>query len=154
MKTVEQIIQTQPVYLHLWDSRFGVITDFSCIGMTEDEYNNAASLTFSSSWVAENCKRIESAMKEHEGENILFASYGEDNYSGEAWVLFEKDGKLFEVNGRHCSCYGLEEQWEPEEVSLIELENRLINGTFGCDNWSGNNFKSELMAFLGLDQTS
>ncbi|MCF7618521.1 hypothetical protein [Bacillus sonorensis] len=45
--------------------------------------------------------------------NILFASYGSDLCEDKAWVLFEDKGKLFEVNGSHCSCYGLEYQWEP-----------------------------------------
>lgn len=52
-----------------------------------------------------------------EGATILLASYTYENYSGAAFVLFEKDGTLFEVNGSHCSCYGLEDQWEPEETS-------------------------------------
>ena len=64
-------------------------------------------------------------------------------------MLFEQNGKLYEVHGSHCSWYGLEEQWEPEEVDLVELENRLLNGTFGED-FSGNNFKEELCEFLGV----
>ena len=66
-------------------------------------------------------------------------------------ILLEKDGKLYEVNGSHCSCYGLEEQWKPEEVMLSELENRLLNGTFGEDDYSGNEFKKELCEFLGVE---
>lgn len=66
-------------------------------------------------------------------------------------MLFEKDGKLYEVNGGHCSCYGLEGQWNPDDVMLEELENRLLNGTFGEDDWSDNNFKEELCKFLGID---
>lgn len=56
--------------------------------------------------------------------NIIVATYTYENYMGDAFVLFEKDGKLYEVNGSHCSCYGLEDQWEPEEVDLEELRNR------------------------------
>ncbi|MCY9107253.1 hypothetical protein [Bacillus atrophaeus] len=65
-------------------------------------------------------------------------------------MLFEKDGELYEVNGSHCSCYGLEGQYSPEVVVLSELENRLVNGTFGEDDWSDNNFKKELCHFLGV----
>lgn len=83
--------------------------------------------------------------------NILFASYGDDCYEGDAWVLFERDGVLYEVNGGHCSCYGLEGQWDPDEVNLKELEHRLTNGTWGEYDWSGNNFKTELCKFLGID---
>lgn len=80
--------------------------------------------------------------------NILFASYTQGYYEGDAWVLFEKDGKLFEVDGGHCSCYGLEGQFEPKEVSLEELEHRLTKGTFGEDC---GNFKNELKQFLGIN---
>ena len=48
--------------------------------------------------------------------NILFAWYEYEDYNGNAYVLFERGGKLFEVHGGHCSCYGLEGQWEPEET--------------------------------------
>ena len=43
-----------------------------------------------------------------EGVEILLASYTYKYYVGDAFVLFLKDGKLYEVNGSHCSCYGLE----------------------------------------------
>lgn len=83
-------------------------------------------------------------------KNILFASYGVDNYSGDAWVLFEENGKLYEVNASHCSCDGLHGQWEAEEVVLIELKNRLINGTLGQNYFSDNEFNTELKTFLGI----
>ena len=51
------------------------------------------------------------------GAEVFFADYTYEDYSGSATVIFEKDGKLWEVNGSHCSCYGLEGQWQPEETS-------------------------------------
>jgi len=65
------------------------------------------------------------------GINIVIASYDYRNYDGRAFVLFEQDGMFFEVNASHCSCYGLEGQWEPEEVSWDELQNRLLKGNLG-----------------------
>jgi hypothetical protein len=59
------------------------------------------------------------------GTEILLASYSYEDYSGSAYVLFRRDGKLFEVFGGHCSCYGLEDQWEPEEVPLVILLKRI-----------------------------
>ena len=56
-----------------------------------------------------------------DGANILLASYTYEDYSGSAYVLFERDGTLYEVVGSHCSCMGLEEQWEPEETSVAAL---------------------------------
>lgn len=58
------------------------------------------------------------------GATILFASYLYEYYDGSAFVLFEWDGKLYEVNGSHCSCYGLEGQWEPEETSVAAVRMR------------------------------
>lgn len=49
---------------------------------------------------------------------ILFASYDVDGYDGAATVIFRINGELFEVHGSHCSCFGLEDQWEPETTSV------------------------------------
>lgn len=61
-------------------------------------------------------------------ESILFASYGGAAYEGDAVVLFERDGKLFEVHGGHCSCHGLEGQWEPEETTWAAIAMRPRTG--------------------------
>lgn len=65
-------------------------------------------------------------ISENEIENcrILFAAYNNEDYEGYALVIFAKEGKLYEVNGSHCSCYGLEGQWSPEETSLDALKMR------------------------------
>lgn len=91
-------------------------------------------------------------LKKYENVNILFASYTYESYEGQAFVLCEIDGNLFEVNGGHCSCCGLEGQWRPDEVSLQELENRMLKGTFGEEYyWSGDIFKMTLCEFLGVE---
>ncbi|CDP50688.1 hypothetical protein [Devosia sp. DBB001] len=64
------------------------------------------------------------------GADILFAQYEIDGYEGSAYVLFSRDGKLFEVVGGHCSCDGLEGQWEPEEVAAEALRHRLMSGEY------------------------
>lgn len=74
--------------------------------------------------------------KEIQGAEILLASYTYEDYSGSAFVLFRREGKWFEVNGSHCSCYGLENQWEPEEVRPRELYHRITKGTFGFGEFS------------------
>jgi hypothetical protein len=56
---------------------------------------------------------------------VIYASYSIDSYEGEAFVLFRQNGEYFEVNGSHCSCYGLEGQWSPERVDLPELIGRI-----------------------------
>ena len=80
------------------------------------------------------------------GVKILLASYTYEDYNGEAFVLFEQKGKLFEVNGGHCSCYGLEGQWEPEETSVEALIHRVENGHLG--NRDGYQFADELKRVL------
>jgi hypothetical protein len=61
------------------------------------------------------------------GAKLYLAWYGYGDYCGSSIVIFKKDGKLYEVNGSHCSCNGLEGQWEPEETSWSALAKR---------NWS------------------
>ena len=59
------------------------------------------------------------------GCRILYATYGSTWLEGNAYVLLQKDGKLYEVHASHCSCYGLEGQWRPDETSLVALRHRL-----------------------------
>lgn len=62
-----------------------------------------------------------------DGAIIYLAWYGYGSYDGYSLVVFEKDGKLYEVNGSHCSCSGLEGQWQPEETSWEALKMRNLN---------------------------
>lgn len=61
-------------------------------------------------------------------DEVIVASYEYSNYSGSAFVLFVRDGELFEAHGSHCSCYGLEGQWSPELVTVEDLRFRAENG--------------------------
>lgn len=64
-----------------------------------------------------------------DGAKIHLAWYGYGSYCGDSLVIFEKDGKLYEVNGSHCSCHGLEGQWQPEETSWAALNMRDISSS-------------------------
>lgn len=55
---------------------------------------------------------------------IAYAGYDCGDYDGAAFVLFRHEGKWWEANGRHCSCYGLEGQWAPEETFLQAVAQR------------------------------
>lgn len=80
---------------------------------------------------------------------ILLAYYNYEDYSGSAFVLFRQNGKLYEVNGGHCSCYGLEDQWHPEEVTLDALKFRINNGSLGMDGWTETSiFRDELLELI------
>lgn len=83
------------------------------------------------------------------GFEVLLASYYCESYGGGAFVLLRRsDGKLFEVNASHCSCFDLEGQWGPEETSVSELRRRLEDGTFGTEG-KLNIFRKELLSVLG-----
>ena len=56
-----------------------------------------------------------------DGATVLYACYDRGGYDGRAIVIFERDGQLYEVFGSHCSCHGLEGQWEPGEVTRESL---------------------------------
>ena len=79
---------------------------------------------------------------------VLFAYYGDPyGYSGLAFVLCRgTDGGLYEVNGSHCSCMGLEGQWGPEGTSVEAIRHRIEHGTLG-DECNGS-FAPELMEVL------
>jgi hypothetical protein len=94
-KTVEEIIATTPVIGgEGWDTPLDVFQDFEDDGGCWSNKEKEA--------------RKELIYKHHKGETILFAWYDTSNYEGTAFVLFEKDGELFEVYGSHCNYYGLE----------------------------------------------
>lgn len=59
--------------------------------------------------------------KEMQNVEIIYAAYNTPDYEGYSQVIFIRDRKLYEVNGSHCSCSGLEGQWLPEETTLAAL---------------------------------
>lgn len=93
---------------------------------------------------------IQHAVQNKEDVEILLASYTYENYSGYAFVLYrdKTDGKLYEVNGSHCSCYGLEGQWSPEDTTVEVLRHRLERGNLGRDYDGRNEFAEELALVL------
>ena len=81
-----------------------------------------------------------------EGIEIIYAAYDTPAYEGYAHVIFISNGKVYEVNGSHCSCYGLEEQWGPEETLVSALLSRP-----NVDERAKNNLKEyfkDLLVFL------
>jgi hypothetical protein len=137
---------TSPIYLHNWaaDGFFAVVRDFEDIYISREEFDNPNDRTRT------RCDEMQRALAkpDYQEAHILLASYSTENYAGDAFVLFEQGGKLFEVNGSHCSCYGLEGQWRPEEVDYLSLWHRITKGTLGADDWTGNIFRDELIEVL------
>jgi hypothetical protein len=69
---------------------------------------------------------------------VIFASYGSQCYDGDAIVIFERQGKYYTSEGGHCSCSGLEGQWEMIETSKEIMKDREIS----------ENYHPELVEFL------
>lgn len=82
------------------------------------------------------------ALEEDRDVNILFATYDFSNWQGDAFVIAEKNGKLFEVHAEHCSCYGLENQFVLEETNIEAIEHYIKNGKFY------HKYKKELIKFV------
>jgi hypothetical protein len=60
-------------------------------------------------------------MKEPLPDEVLAADYDGGGYDGSAYVVYRNGDKYYTVSGSHCSCYGLEGQWEPEEYTKEQL---------------------------------
>lgn len=146
------------MYLNDWKDSgfFGMVGDFEDIYLTEDEYlAEKAPYANEAYWLEKKAKMKEALQSDRWVgiDEVLLASYTYEDYSGDAFVLFRKSDKLYEVNGGHCSCYGLEGQWEPEETNVEALRHRLDNGYFGTyQNWKEENkrnvFADELREVL------
>lgn len=90
---------------------------------------------------------------EQQGVHFLYANYTYEDYSGAAGVIFVKNGKFFLVTGSHCSCYGLEDQWSPEEITLLEMRHYASNraAPYGVD-FQGLVGILERLEEMGLDR--
>lgn len=139
------------MYLHDWKSFFDMVMNFEYVFITKGEFEATEPPYDNVKYWHENKAKAQAALNDpkYAGIEILLASYSYENYSGDAFVLFRKDGRLYEVNGSHCSCYGLEGQWEPEETTVEALRHRLDAGQLGSDEYSSNIFASELRLILG-----
>lgn len=102
------------------------------------------------SGVQELIKEFEISESELDGAEIILAYYSYEDYSGEAFVLFRQVGHYYEVNASHCSCFGLEGQWNPEQTTLEAIVHRLEHGDLGrhyswrSDEKGANKFAEEL----------
>ena len=71
-------------------------------------------------------------VEEFDEYELLIAIYDlSEAYSGDAYVLmYKKDAGLYEAHGSHCSCMGLEGQFEPESVPVEALKKRIVDNNY------------------------
>lgn len=85
------------------------------------------------------------SVKLERGTKVLLAWYGYGDYCGSSFVLFEKGGQLYEVNGSHCSCNGLEGQWEPEPTTVKALKHVLDEGDKFYNHYDGHDVATKAL---------
>lgn len=68
------------------------------------------------------------------GYAVIYAVYEQDGYDGSAEVLLrhKATGDLYTVEADHCSCYGLEGQWELKRTHVDVLRARLATRRRRC----------------------
>jgi hypothetical protein len=81
--------------------------------------------------------------------NFVIALYGLGGYEGWSYVLYHKDGVFYENEAGHCSCYGLEGQWNPQETDVEALKLRLANGSFSYEADEDRLIKMYISEYLG-----
>ncbi|MFM7025186.1 MAG: hypothetical protein ACKOWC_03890 [Limnohabitans sp.] len=140
------------IYLNDWEEGgfIQMVADFEDICITAVEFGAESSPWPNKGEWLEKKEKLSDALRAENWTSIevLIASYSHGGYEGDAFVLFRKDGKLYEVNAGHCSRYGIEGQWQPEETSVEALRHRLDKGRLGRDNYCGNIFDTELREVL------
>lgn len=64
---------------------------------------------------------------------VAYESVGDWGCDSSSFTLLRRinDGVLFENHGSHCSCYGFENQWEPEETTVESLRSRTWGFAYG-----------------------
>lgn len=88
------------------------------------------------------------------GVEILLADYRHQSFSSydaDAFVLFRKGRKLFEINAGHGSYYGLEGQWDPEEVDIGAMRYRRAKGDWREPNPYQNEYPDAPLFYCRLD---
>lgn len=80
---------------------------------------------------------------------ILIASCNSYDYEEDSYFLLlsKIDGKLYENHASHCSCYGFEDQFEPEETNIPYLLSEKCNFGYGLDN-ERKNIQAHLVVLL------
>ena len=81
---------------------------------------------------------------------IGYESVGSWGCDSSSFFLFrDKEGKLYEVHGSHCSCYGFEDQFDLEFTTIEALKFRInesynhsVFSTGGYDYNSNDNVKA------------
>lgn len=101
----------------------------------------AAPSPFVENWAGKDWTAVQGAfrMDAPQPHEVLVACYDSESCEGCAHVLYRNGTSYFYVKGSHCSCFGLEEQWDPEEYTLETLVSMLERSSGGIHGFCGRN---------------
>lgn len=71
-----------------------------------------------------------------EPEEVLVAWYGYESFEGSAVVVYRNGNMFYVVEGSHCSCYGLEDNWNPEAFEGSALIHDYLTVKVKNDDWN------------------
>ena len=88
MKTINELLRQQPVFLGDWKEKFEVIANFDDIFISKDEYEAIEAPYANKEVWAERKADMKEAIERWSNINVLFAYYSYEYYNGEAFVIF------------------------------------------------------------------
>lgn len=72
-----------------------------------------------------------------EPDEVLFAEYDlSQAYEGSADVIYRSGDKYYWASGSHCSCYGLEGQWDPVEYDAASTLAVALERHYQSEKWA------------------
>lgn len=82
------------------------------------------------------CKNYQIEREHIDLYEVLFAEYQCGSWEGCSIILLKRGNDFFVVQASHCSCYGLEGQFEPmptnKEALYLEYKGKF---NFACGEW-------------------
>ncbi|MEH7186488.1 hypothetical protein [Bacillus toyonensis] len=81
---------------------------------------------------------------------IAYESVGSWGCDSESFFLLKnkKTGQLFENHASHCSCYGFEHQFEPEETTVEYLQSEYFGFCNGGYDEDSERNRDEIMRYI------
>lgn len=82
---------------------------------------------------------------------IAYESVGSYGCDSSSFFLLKKRGEFYEIHGSHCSCYGFEDQFDPEKTQLPYLKSHHFSfstGGYDDDDEKHRNLVSEFLQNL------
>ncbi len=73
--------------------------------------------------------------EQKEPDEVYYACYETPSYEGYAHVFFRRGRTYFWASGSHCSCHGLEDQWEPVSYEDKQLFIDCLKRHYSSKDW-------------------